>query len=138
MCECVGCEYGGEKKGREVFRLTVGIQTLSTFLGAVLEKKYTNPSSDVIEVLAGLDHVDTVMTEFVGALEGIIRNGETGEFGDNRGGGSADGDSGIEGEGGRGCVGGYVGGVSDDAVDVFYTEGHVPGHYEGMFGWALG
>ncbi len=42
---------------------------------AVLAKKYTNPSSDVITVLAGLDHVDTVFTEFVGGLDTIIRNG---------------------------------------------------------------
>ncbi|KAK5658444.1 hypothetical protein OQA88_1833 [Cercophora sp. LCS_1] len=56
------------------------LDTLSTFLSAVLEKKYTNPSSDIIEVLAGLDHVDTIMTEFVGALEGIIRNGGTVEL----------------------------------------------------------
>ncbi|AEO71969.1 uncharacterized protein THITE_2124862 [Thermothielavioides terrestris NRRL 8126] len=44
---------------------------------AVLAKKYTNPSSDVIELLAGLDHVDTVFTEFVGALESLIRNGRS-------------------------------------------------------------
>lgn len=42
---------------------------------AVLAKKYTNPSSDIIELLAGLDHVDTVFTDFVGALESLIRNG---------------------------------------------------------------
>lgn len=42
---------------------------------AVLAKKYTNPSSDIIELLAGLDHVDTVFTEFVGVLESLIRNG---------------------------------------------------------------
>ncbi|KAK0614397.1 hypothetical protein B0T14DRAFT_606696 [Immersiella caudata] len=53
------------------------LDTLSTFLIAVLAKKYTNPSSDIIEVLAGLDHVDTVFTEFVGALDTIIRNGRT-------------------------------------------------------------
>ncbi|KAK4155275.1 hypothetical protein C8A00DRAFT_13676 [Chaetomidium leptoderma] len=51
------------------------LDTLSTFMVAVLAKKYTNPSSDIIELLAGLDHVDTVFTEFVGALESLIRNG---------------------------------------------------------------
>ncbi|KAJ9149245.1 DUF1741-domain-containing protein [Pleurostoma richardsiae] len=51
------------------------LDTLSTFLSAVLAKKYTNPSSDVITVLAGLDHVDTVFTDFVGALDAILRNG---------------------------------------------------------------
>jgi hypothetical protein len=44
---------------------------------SVLAKKYTNPSSDIIELLAGLDHVDTVFTEFVGALEALIRNGRS-------------------------------------------------------------
>ncbi|KAK3311996.1 hypothetical protein B0H66DRAFT_100604 [Apodospora peruviana] len=53
------------------------LDTLSIFLGAVLAKKYTNPSSDIIEVLAGLDHVDTVFTDFVGALDSIIRNGRS-------------------------------------------------------------
>lgn len=28
-------------------------------------------------VLAGLDHIDSVFTEFVGALDGIVRNGKT-------------------------------------------------------------
>ncbi|KAK4167486.1 hypothetical protein QBC43DRAFT_311959 [Cladorrhinum sp. PSN259] len=51
------------------------LETLSTFMIAVLAKKYTNPSSDIIEVLAGLDHVDTVLTEFVAVLEQYIRNG---------------------------------------------------------------
>ena len=53
------------------------MQTLTTFFATVLPKKYTNPSSDIIAVLAGLDHVDQVFTDFVGALDGIIRNGKT-------------------------------------------------------------
>ncbi|KAI8955943.1 hypothetical protein F4801DRAFT_183049 [Xylaria longipes] len=53
------------------------LETLTTFFSAVLPKKYTNPSSDIIAVLAGLDHVDTVFTDFVGALDSIIRNGTT-------------------------------------------------------------
>lgn len=52
-------------------------QTLSTFLVAVLPKKYTNPSSDIIEVLAGLDAIDTVFADFVGALDATIRNGRS-------------------------------------------------------------
>lgn len=44
---------------------------------AVLAKKYTNPSSDIIELLAGLDHIDTVFAEFVSALESLIRNGRS-------------------------------------------------------------
>ncbi|ORY63922.1 uncharacterized protein BCR38DRAFT_409334 [Pseudomassariella vexata] len=53
------------------------LETLTTFFSVVLPKKYTNPSSDVIAVLAGLDQVDTVFTDFVGALDNIIRNGQT-------------------------------------------------------------
>ncbi|EFX06266.1 duf1741 domain containing protein [Grosmannia clavigera kw1407] len=53
------------------------LDTLTTFLSAVLAKKYTNPSSDVIAVLAGLDNVDTVMTEFVSVLDGLLRHGRT-------------------------------------------------------------
>lgn len=52
-------------------------QTLSVFLSCVLSKKYPHPSSDVIAVLAGLDYIDTIFTEFVGTLDGIIRNGKT-------------------------------------------------------------
>ncbi|KAH6621617.1 hypothetical protein B0J18DRAFT_432959 [Chaetomium sp. MPI-SDFR-AT-0129] len=51
------------------------LETLSTFLLAVLAKKYTNPSSDIIDLLAGLDHIDNVFAEFVNALESLIRNG---------------------------------------------------------------
>ena len=52
-------------------------QTLTAFLSAVLSKKYTNPSSDVIEVLAGLDKVDKLITELVSGLERLIRAGST-------------------------------------------------------------
>jgi len=51
------------------------VQTLSVFLSCVLSKKYPHPSSDVIAVLAGLDHIDTIFTDFVGTLDGIIRIG---------------------------------------------------------------
>ncbi|EAA34333.2 DUF1741-domain-containing protein [Neurospora crassa] len=51
------------------------LDTLSVFLVSILGKKYTNPSSDIIEVLAGLDSVDHVFGEFVGALDGIVRGG---------------------------------------------------------------
>lgn len=50
-------------------------QTLSVFLSCVLSKKYPHPSSDVIAVLSGLDYIDTIFTDFVGTLDGIIRNG---------------------------------------------------------------
>jgi hypothetical protein len=42
-----------------------------------LSKKYPHPSSDIIAVLAGLDHIDTVFTEFVGTIDGIIRLGKS-------------------------------------------------------------
>ncbi|KAJ5809582.1 uncharacterized protein N7503_001800 [Penicillium pulvis] len=53
------------------------LDTLATFLTSILSKKYTNPSSDVINVLAGLDEVDRVISEFVSVLDGIIRNGSS-------------------------------------------------------------
>lgn len=53
------------------------LDTLTTFFSAVLPKKYTNPSSDIIAVLAGLDHVDQIFTDFVAALDAIIRNADT-------------------------------------------------------------
>ncbi|PGG98625.1 hypothetical protein GX51_06710 [Blastomyces parvus] len=56
------------------------LETLTTFLGGVLTKKYTNPSSDIITVLAGIDEVDHVIADFVAALDGIIRNGATFEL----------------------------------------------------------
>ncbi|EGC43251.1 conserved hypothetical protein [Histoplasma capsulatum var. duboisii H88] len=56
------------------------LETLTTFLGGVLTKKYTNPSSDIITVLAGIDEVDHVIANFVAALDGIIRNGTSFEI----------------------------------------------------------
>ncbi|KAK2074186.1 hypothetical protein P8C59_008410 [Phyllachora maydis] len=53
------------------------LDTLSTFFVAVLGKKYTNPSSDMIAVLAGLDRIDNVFADFVGALDAIIKNGRS-------------------------------------------------------------
>ncbi|KAI0006440.1 DUF1741-domain-containing protein [Xylariaceae sp. FL0662B] len=64
------------KKGSGIADLHA-LETLTTFFAAVLPKKYTNPSSDIISVLAGLDQVDTVFADFVGALDAIIRNGKT-------------------------------------------------------------
>ncbi|KAF6817392.1 hypothetical protein CPLU01_13593 [Colletotrichum plurivorum] len=51
--------------------------TLSIFLCSALSKKYAHPSSDIISVLAGIDHVDTIFTDFVGALDLIIRSGKS-------------------------------------------------------------
>lgn len=48
------------------------------FFAVVLAKKYLNPSSDIIEVLAGLDHVDTVFNALVDTLDHAIKDGRTG------------------------------------------------------------
>ncbi|KAL1995794.1 hypothetical protein VTN49DRAFT_660 [Thermomyces lanuginosus] len=50
------------------------LETLTIFLGSILVKKYTNPSSDIITILAGLDEADQVLADFVAALDRIIRN----------------------------------------------------------------
>lgn len=46
----------------------------------MVAKKYTNPTSDIIDVLAGLDQADQVFSDFVGALEGLIRAGKDSMF----------------------------------------------------------
>lgn len=43
-----------------------------------MTKKYTNPSSDIIDVLAGLDNVDAVFSDLVTTLETAIRDGRDG------------------------------------------------------------
>lgn len=53
----------------------IALDTLTVFLGAVLSKKYTNPSSDILSVLAGLDDADAVLSDLVAALDNIIRSG---------------------------------------------------------------
>lgn len=55
-------------------------QTLAAFLAAVLPKKYTNPSSDIIGVLTGLDEVDSIFSDFVAALDQTIRTGRSCRF----------------------------------------------------------
>ena len=49
------------------------------FFAVVLAKKYTNPSSDIIEVLAGLDDVDAVFNTLVETLDHAITDGRTGK-----------------------------------------------------------
>lgn len=51
-------------------------KTLSVFLSCLLSKRYPHPSSDIMVVLAGLDNIDQVFTEFVSALDSLIRNGK--------------------------------------------------------------
>ncbi|KFY52512.1 hypothetical protein V496_08388 [Pseudogymnoascus sp. VKM F-4515 (FW-2607)] len=55
----------------------LNLQTLTVLLASVLSKKYNNPSSDIINVLAGLDQVDSVFTEFVAVLDNTIRTGRS-------------------------------------------------------------
>ncbi|KAF2766553.1 DUF1741-domain-containing protein [Teratosphaeria nubilosa] len=51
------------------------LDTLTVFLAVVLAKKFTNPSSDIIEVLAGLDDVDAVFNDLVAVLDHAIKDG---------------------------------------------------------------
>ncbi|UNI19775.1 hypothetical protein JDV02_005932 [Purpureocillium takamizusanense] len=52
------------------------LDTLIIYLSCLLSKKYPHPSSDIINILAGLDHIDPIFSDFVGTLDGIIRNGK--------------------------------------------------------------
>lgn len=70
---CSGCEC--RFKLRSTFAKHA--QTLSVFLSCLLSKRYSHPSSDIMVVLAGIDYIDIVFTDFVGALEGIVRNGKS-------------------------------------------------------------
>lgn len=54
---------------------------MTVFLDTALTKKYTNPSSDIISVLAGLHDADAVMTDFIATLDTVIRNGRSSMFG---------------------------------------------------------
>ncbi|KHJ33956.1 putative chromosome 10 open reading frame 76 [Erysiphe necator] len=53
------------------------LETCTALMAAIFRKKYTNPSSDVIDLLAGLDQVDKIFTDFVAALDITIRNGRS-------------------------------------------------------------
>ncbi|KAF7189692.1 hypothetical protein HII31_09012 [Pseudocercospora fuligena] len=55
------------------------LDTLAVFFAIVLSKKFMNPSSDVIEVLAGLDNVDTVFFDLVATLDLAIKDGRSTE-----------------------------------------------------------
>lgn len=50
---------------------------MTVFLDAALSKKYTNPSSDILSILAGLHDADAVMSDFVATLDTVIRNGRS-------------------------------------------------------------
>ncbi|KIV97791.1 hypothetical protein PV10_01499 [Exophiala mesophila] len=49
------------------------LENLTAFLCAVFDKKYPNPNTDVIDVLAGLDTIDKSMSDLVHSLESMIR-----------------------------------------------------------------
>ncbi|QPH09831.1 hypothetical protein C2857_000854 [Epichloe festucae Fl1] len=53
------------------------LDSLSIFLSCLLSKKYPHPSSDIITILAGLDHIDAVFTDFTSTLDSIVRNRES-------------------------------------------------------------
>ena len=46
---------------------------MTVFFSVVLAKRYTTPSADIIDVLAGLDSVDAVFSEVVSTLEDAIQ-----------------------------------------------------------------
>lgn len=56
------------------------LENLTAFLTAALAKKYTNPSTDMIEVLAGLESVDRVMSELVNALDTVVSKSQSVTF----------------------------------------------------------
>ncbi|KAL8851686.1 MAG: hypothetical protein Q9221_003417 [Calogaya cf. arnoldii] len=58
----------------------IALDTLTVFLSIVLAKRYTNPSSEIITLLAGLDQVDSCFLQFVDAIENVIRSGGSAEI----------------------------------------------------------
>ncbi|KAF5715795.1 UPF0588 membrane protein [Fusarium mundagurra] len=61
-------------KGSHSLAQLHALDTLSVFLSCLLSKRYPQPSSDIMVLLAGLDQIDSVFTDFVSAVEAIIRN----------------------------------------------------------------
>ena len=55
-------------------------QTLTVFFSVVLTKRFTSPSSDIIEVTSGLDNVDAVYSDLTATLESTIKTGRDGMF----------------------------------------------------------
>ncbi|PWW77545.1 DUF1741-domain-containing protein [Tuber magnatum] len=68
----VNCVKSGGSPSDEI-----ALDTLNVFLRAVLAKRYTNLSSDIISILTGLSKVDWVFTDFVTSLDTHIKNGRT-------------------------------------------------------------
>jgi hypothetical protein len=63
-----------------IYGLGLQSKNLTVFLSKVFSKRYTNPSSDIIEILAGLDNVDAVFNDLATTLDTTIRAGETGKL----------------------------------------------------------
>lgn len=53
------------------------LDNLTSFLSAALSKKYASPSTDIIEIVAGLQDVDKVMTDLVNSLNSVIDRGKS-------------------------------------------------------------
>ncbi|GAB7329524.1 hypothetical protein MBLNU13_g01293t2 [Cladosporium sp. NU13] len=51
------------------------LDTLTVFFSVVLTKRFTSPSSDIIEVTSGLDNVDAVYSDLTATLENTIKTG---------------------------------------------------------------
>lgn len=49
-------------------------------LKEIFSKKYTNPSSEIISILAGLDTVDAVFADFVSCLDNHMRSNSNGQM----------------------------------------------------------
>lgn len=47
------------------------------FLESILNKRYANPSADIISVLADLEGVDTAFSSFVTAIDLAMRDGRS-------------------------------------------------------------
>ncbi|KAL8662540.1 MAG: hypothetical protein Q9168_008241 [Polycauliona sp. 1 TL-2023] len=74
--QCTSREQPNSSSGKQWYRLDpeMECQTIPPSI-IVLTKRYTNPSSDIIAVLAGLDQVDSCFLDFVNAIEHVIRSG---------------------------------------------------------------
>ncbi|KAL9093402.1 MAG: hypothetical protein Q9159_000256 [Coniocarpon cinnabarinum] len=53
------------------------LDTLIVFLENILSKRYPNPSSDSVNVLAGLEDADGILSDFATTLEASIKDGRT-------------------------------------------------------------
>ncbi|KXH63483.1 hypothetical protein CNYM01_05437 [Colletotrichum nymphaeae SA-01] len=66
-----------EEHTRELFARAVTAMKSGQGVADLHALDYAHPSSDIIIVLAGIDYVDTIFTDFVGAVDQIIRSGKS-------------------------------------------------------------